>query len=220
MKNRPSYPLFIAACLAAPGSAAFAQTTQAQCETITLQGMNDQSGIDRQVPRELAVSLSHPPHSSYNSWRMLNRGTHAATVGQPFGVQLPNANTIQVTWRVGPRNDQAVLEFGLQEARRTNVVPLVQSVVRWGEFILVGGQRYRGTHLVLATRCTRGRASVVAQRRKSHRNTLAESTANATSPTTTTRCRANDGAGGGTTGGACRGGSSCLCIGGRAERSA
>ena len=155
MKHRASYPLFIAVCLAGSSLPAFAQTTQAQCETITLQGMNGQGGIDRQLPRELASSLSHPPHSSYNSWRQLSRSTRAATVGQPFGVQLPNANTIQVTWRMGPRNDQALLEFGLLEAGRTNVLPLVRSAVRWGEFILVGGQHYRGTHLVLATRCTR-----------------------------------------------------------------
>ncbi len=155
MKNRPSYPLFIAACLAGSGSPAAAQTTQAQCETITLHATNSGSGIDRQIPREIAVQISKPPFSAYNSWRMLNRSTRAATAGQPFEVQLPSGRAVRVTWRPGPRNDRALLDFTLLASGSANATPLAQTSVRWGESFLIVAHNYQGGNLALATRCTR-----------------------------------------------------------------
>jgi hypothetical protein len=152
MKHRPSHLVFVAACLAWPVSSV-AQTTQAQCETVTLHSTNSGSGIDRRIPREIAVQVSKPPFSAYNSWRMLDRSTRAATAGQPFEVQLPSGRAVRVTWRPGPRNDRALLDFALLASG--NATPLAQTSVRWGEFFIIVAHNYQGGNLALATRCSR-----------------------------------------------------------------
>lgn len=140
----------------ATGGRARAQTAATTVEVLELHGTNDGSGIDPKLGK--LPQLGKPPFSSYNSYRLLARGTLELTRGSTATRKLVTTATLQVTLKDVLEPTQAgevrryVLAASVKKANGTSALPLLEVSTRSGEWVFVAGQAYKGGTLMVGLR--------------------------------------------------------------------
>jgi hypothetical protein len=122
-------------------------------EVIVLHATNDGSGIDAKIGK--MPELSKPPFSSYNSYKLLDRGKLSLVKGSPATTKLPNDGVLQVSLKeiVQPKAKGEPRRFlvgaSIQKPGGNSFLPLLEVNAKAGETFFVAGQNYKGGVLVI-----------------------------------------------------------------------
>ena len=141
------------AASAEPAVAATDVAAAVGIEIVVLHATNDGTGIDPKIGK--MPELEKPPFSSYNSYKLLERGQTSVERGQATTRKLPTGRELRVTLKdvIPPKKrDEAaryVLSASIQKPAGTTFLPLLEVNAKAGESFFVAGQAYKGGVLVI-----------------------------------------------------------------------
>jgi hypothetical protein len=122
-------------------------------EVIVLHATNDGTGIDPKIGR--MPELGKPPLSSYNSYKLLSRGTLVLAPGRATTTKLPNDGRLMVALKSVQASkkkgdpERYVISESIEEPGGTTFLPLLEVNAKAGETFFVAGQKYKGGVLVI-----------------------------------------------------------------------
>jgi hypothetical protein len=138
---------------AAPPKAAAAEPS-VSADFLVLHGTNDGTGIDAKIGK--MAELSKPPFSAYNSYKLLERSTAAASKSNASTTKLPNGGVLKVALKdvIEPKKKgeakRYVMSASIQKPGGKDFLPLLEVNAKAGETFFVAGQTYKGGILVIA----------------------------------------------------------------------
>ena len=129
---------------------------QATAEVIILHGTNSGEGIDPKIGD--LPQLKEPPFSSYDSYKLLERGNEKLVDGKTAAKKLPNDGQLELTLRgieAGKKGKRYAFEAAIKDAKGKDLLPSVKWTTKKGEYVFLAGPKYDKGILVIGIRVSK-----------------------------------------------------------------
>jgi len=129
---------------------------KATAEVIVLHGTNSGQGIDPKIGD--LPQLKEPPFSSYDSYKLLERGDEKLADGKTASRKLPNGGKLELTLRgvdAGKKGKRYALEAAIKDDKGKDLLPSVKWSTKKGEYVFLAGPKYDKGILVIGIRVSK-----------------------------------------------------------------
>lgn len=128
----------------------------ATAEVIILHGTNSGEGIDPKIGD--LPQLKEPPFSSYDSYKLLERGDEKLEDAKTAEKKLPNDGKLELTLRgvePGKKGKRYAFEAAIKDAKGKDLLPSVKWTTKQGEYVFLAGPKYKKGILVIGIRVSK-----------------------------------------------------------------